>query len=158
MDTSQSTDTSQNNKTGNINEPNKEIYFTKKMSRPMFYLLNICFIIIFIIAMYYDIYFRTFSLKRWLSYLIPERVVHYILKVLGAYAIIQVLAQDIGLKTGSVQSKITHNLFVQFILFWGMAYAITDDGRQGFFGALLYFYLKFVVSEGETLLVCFEDT
>ena len=127
----------------------------RKTSKIIEYIINLLLIIAMALAMYFDIYYKSFSIKHWLSLVIPEEVIHYVLRALGAYGIIQVFAQDIGLKTGIKQKELSHRPLFRFILLWSIAYAITDDGREALFGALLYFYLKHVYSEGKTLDVCF---
>ena len=80
-----------------------------------------------------------------------------VLNIIGAYGIVQVLAQDLGIKSGLKQIEITHNEFVQFILYWGMAFALTDNRTESLAGVLLYFYLKYIVSKNNTADACFLD-
>jgi len=84
----------------------------------------------------------------------PSRTLSYILNILGSYGVIQVLAQDLGIKSGLKQIEITHNEFSQFILYWGMAFALTDNRTESLAGVLLYFYLKYIVSKNETAESC----
>ena len=70
---------------------------------------------------------------------------------------IQVLAQDLGIKSGIKQIEMTHNEFSQFILYWGMAFALTDNRTESLAGVLIYFYLKYIVSKNETADACFID-
>lgn len=83
------------------------------------------------------------------------RGISYLLNILGSYGVIQVLAQDLGIKSGLEQIKITHNEFVQFILYWGMAFALTDNRTESLVGVLIYFYLKYIVSKNKTADSCF---
>ena len=78
------------------------------------------------------------------------------LRVAGGYGIVQVLAQDLGLKTGAVQRDVVQAEGVQFLLLWGGAFAVTGHRSEGLVAALLYFVLKHHVSAGETSAVCFE--
>ena len=85
----------------------------------------------------------------------PSRTLSYILNILGSYGVIQVLAQDLGIKSGLKQIEITHNEFAQFILYWGMAFALTDNRTESLAGVLIYFYLKYIVSKNKTADSCF---
>ena len=78
------------------------------------------------------------------------------LRVAGGYGIVQVLAQDLGLKTGAFQRDLVQQEGVQFLLLWGGAFAVTGHRSEGLVAALLYFVLKHHVSAGETGAVCFE--
>jgi hypothetical protein len=89
--------------------------------------------------------------------IIPENAIKYILKILGGYGIVQVLAQDLGVKTGINQRNLIQNPLAQFLLCWGGAFAISGTVSQGFLAALLYFVLRNNVSNGKTSNVCFED-
>lgn len=85
----------------------------------------------------------------------PSRTLSYALNILGSYGVIQVLAQDLGIKSGLTQIEITHNEFSQFILYWGMAFALTDNRTESLAGVLLYFYLKYIISKNKTANACF---
>ena len=67
-------------------------------------------------------------------------------RVVGAYGIIQVFAQDIGIPSGTLQSKIVQNIFIQMILFTSVAYSVTDDFFQSLSGTLIYVILKYIIS------------
>ena len=86
----------------------------------------------------------------------PDRWANYVLRVAGGYGIVQVLAQDLGLKTGAFQRDLVQAEGVQFLLLWGGAFAVTGHRSEGLVAALLYFVLKHHVSAGETSAVCFE--
>ena len=86
----------------------------------------------------------------------PDRWANYVLRVAGGYGIVQVLAQDLGLKTGAFQRDVVQQEGVQFLLLWGGAFAVTGHRSEGLVAALLYFVLKHHVSAGETSSVCFE--
>ena len=86
----------------------------------------------------------------------PDRWANYVLRVAGGYGIVQVLAQDLGLKTGALQRDLVQQEGVQFLLLWGGAFAVTGHRSEGLVAALLYFVLKHHVSAGETSGVCFE--
>jgi len=70
---------------------------------------------------------------------------------------VQVLAQDLGLKTGVNQRNLVQHPVVQFFLLWGGAYSVTSFRSEGMVSALLYFVLKYNVSGGRLADVCFEQ-
>lgn len=81
----------------------------------------------------------------------------FIMRTIGAYGIIQVFAQDIGVKTGCKQAQIIHKIPTQIIIFTCAAYAVTDDFIQSFIGTLMYFTMKYLVSSNLTNTVCFPN-
>ena len=87
----------------------------------------------------------------------PDVWANYVLRVAGGYGIAQVLAQDLGIRTGALQRDLIQQGWVQFILLWGGAFSITGYRSEGLVSALLYFVLRQHVSAGETSGVCFED-
>ena len=115
------------------------------------------FLLPLIILIYYDMKYPNFFMNNLgLGKLVEIKHVNYILKILGAYGIIQILAQDIGLKTGYVQRELVQSKIVQFFLFSGTAFALTNDISQSVMGTLIYFILKYSVSNNQTSTVCFE--
>ena len=74
-----------------------------------------------------------------------------------AYGILQVLAQDLGIKTGKKQRDLVQSMPVQIVLLYAGAYATTSDHRNAMVATGLYYLLKYVYSGGETSNVCFED-
>lgn len=77
--------------------------------------------------------------------------------VLAAYGIIQVLAQDLGIKTGKKQRDLVQKLPVQVALFFSAAYMVTGDVLLSLVTISIYFGLKYYYSKGETSPVCFEE-
>ena len=120
-----------------------------------------------LLIIYFDTKYNTFSIKNVVSNLFPfvkqeniEQVnphINYILRLIGAYGIIQVLAQDFGIKTGKKQSDLTKPEFVQWIIFTGTAYSLVHNRSEAMIAATAYFILKFIISNGETKPVCFDD-
>ena len=101
--------------------------------------------------------FSSFSMKNLsVTKFIPSDKINNILKLFGAYCLIQVAAQDVGLKTGEIQGEIVKLLALQLFMYIGVAYALTQDRSMAIIAALLYFQMKFFVSEGITKDVCFE--
>ena len=80
-----------------------------------------------------------------------------VLKIGAAYGILQVLAQDLGIKTGKKQRDLVQSKFVQIFLMYSGGYAVTGDHKTAFISTILYYFLKYVYSNGETSPVCFED-
>ena len=79
--------------------------------------------------------------------------------VLAAYGIIQVLAQDLGIKTGKKQRDLVQKMPFQILFLFAGAYTIvgSDHVGEALIATALYYLLKFVYSNGETSAVCFED-
>ena len=80
-----------------------------------------------------------------------------IIRVTAAYGIVQVLAQDLGIKTGKLQGKIVRSIPVQMGLLYSAAYLVTNDVTLALIATGIYYFLKYVVSGGKTSPVCFED-
>tara|TARA_Y100000389_G_scaffold103584_1_gene100471 strand:- start:1055 stop:1600 length:546 start_codon:yes stop_codon:yes gene_type:complete len=117
------------------------------------------FLLPVIILIYYDMKYPNFFMKNLeLGKIVKIKNVNYILKILGAYGIIQILAQDMGLKTGYVQRELVQSKIIQFFIFAGTAFALTNDISQSVMGTLIYFILKYAVSNNQTSMVCFERT
>jgi hypothetical protein len=87
---------------------------------------------------------------------ISDKTLNSFLKVIGGYCLIQVAAQDIGMKTGTIQSDFVKHPIFQFFMYSGVAYALTQDRSMAIIASLLYFQMKFVISKGITKDVCFE--
>lgn len=80
-----------------------------------------------------------------------------ILKVGAAYSMMQVLAQDLGIKTGKKQRDLVQSKPVQIFLMYSSAYAVTLDHKTAMITTVAYYFLKYVYSDAETSPVCFED-
>ena len=80
-----------------------------------------------------------------------------ILKIGAAYGILQILAQDLGIKTGKKQRDLIQSMPVQMFLMYCGSYATTGDHKTAMIATVLYYVLKYVYSGGETSAVCFED-
>lgn len=109
-----------------------------------------------LLIVYYDIFYSSFSLRNLginPSYNDP---INQVLFILGSYAIIQVLAQDTGIKTGSLQRDTIQMKILFGIIAVGMAYSVTKNRSQSMIAVLLYFHLKYVISNNQTSSVCFE--
>lgn len=106
---------------------------------------------------YYDIRYSSFSFK---NLGIPPEYndrINQIFFILGSYGVIQVLAQDSGLKTGLYQRETvqTHIWFAFMAV--GMAFSLTNNRSQSVLAMILYFHMKYVISDNVTSPVCFEE-
>ena len=109
-----------------------------------------------LIIFWYDLNYHSFSMRNLnVNNYITNKQINNILRLFGAYVIIQVAAQDLGLKTGDVQSDATKLPVLEYLLYVGAAYAITQDRSQAFLAGLMYFQLKFFASS-KTKDVCFD--
>ena len=135
-------------------EDDKQILFvTKKHWRRI-----VIFFIPIFIYIYFDTNYNSFSAKSLkLTQYINNDTINYILNVFGAYGVIQIVAQDLGLHTGIVQRDLAQTKSVQFMLFFGTSYALTSNRSQAFIATIVYFILKYNVSAGKTSHVCFEN-
>tara|TARA_B100001250_G_C19543978_1_gene675992 strand:+ start:206 stop:478 length:273 start_codon:yes stop_codon:yes gene_type:complete len=79
------------------------------------------------------------------------------LNIIAAYGIVQVLAQDLGIKTGKKQRDFIQNKFVQIIVLFAGAYVVTDNYRDAAITTFIYYFLKYGYSNNETSPVCFES-
>ena len=117
------------------------------------------FMLPILVLMYYDYTLKddNWELKTGITNIIPVRLYNYILRIAGVYGLIQVMAQDIGLKTGLNQRNFTQNPYVQFLVLFGSAYSFTGFRGEALFGTMMYMLMKFNASQGKTSGVCFED-
>lgn len=106
---------------------------------------------------YCDINFSSFSFSQ--LGIPPEynNAINYVLKILGAYGIIQVLAQDLGIKTGTAQRDLVQLPFVQWLMLFAAGYVMSEDRSASLIAATMYYVLKYDLSDGETSAVCFEE-
>jgi hypothetical protein len=110
-----------------------------------------------IIIFYLDITYSSFSMiSLGVTNYISNKTLNSFLKVMGGYCLIQVAAQDIGIKTGTIQSEFTKQPILQFLMYVGVAYALTQDRSMALIACLLYFQMKFFISRGITKDVCFD--
>ena len=106
--------------------------------------------------LYYDILYKSFSIHNLgIKSVKNNRYINTMLRLFGSYVIIQVAAQDLGVKTGTVQSDFIKLSFMQVVLYVGCAFAITQDRSEAFLAALVYFQLKYFGSN-VTKDVCFD--
>jgi len=110
-----------------------------------------------IIMLYLDMKYSSFSMNNLgVTQYVPNDVLDTLLKLIGGYCIIQVAAQDVGLKTGAIQADFVKLPPLQFLMYAGVAFSLTQNRSMSLIAALTYFQLKFFGSEGKTKDVCFE--
>lgn len=80
-----------------------------------------------------------------------------IVLILAAYGIVQILAQDLGVKTGKKQRDLIQKIPIQISLLFAGAYTVTNDTNLALISVGIYYILKYYYSEGITSNVCFED-
>ena len=80
-----------------------------------------------------------------------------LMKIGAGYGIIQVLAQDLGIKTGKNQRDLVQSIPVQFFILYSSAFTTVNNHRLALIIVSIYYLLKYVYSEGKTSKVCFED-
>lgn len=134
------------------NENNKKLINDIKKLSPniLFCLLGIC------VMIYIDVDNNVIP-HFGLDYIFSKNSQQYVLRVIGSYGIIQVLAQDLGIKTGTLQRDIIQNPLIQFIILFAAGFSITSNRNEAFLGTLVYYILKYPISRGKTSAVCFED-
>jgi hypothetical protein len=141
-----------------VNEKlDKEIY-SKIKNKQMNYLSKIIIPLIPVfIILYLDLTYSSFSMSNLgiTSYISNEKF-NSLLKLIGGYCIIQVAAQDVGVKTGSTQADFVKLPIFQFFMYMGVAFSLTQNRSMAIIAALLYFQMRFFVSAGITKDVCFE--
>jgi hypothetical protein len=109
------------------------------------------------IILYLDLNFSSFSMSNLgVTKYISNDKLNSLLKLIGGYCIVQVAAQDVGLKTGKIQSDFFKLPILQLLMYTGVAYSLTQNRSMALIAALLYFQMKFFVSNNITKDVCFE--
>ncbi len=83
--------------------------------------------------------------------------IHQALMVLGAYGIVQVLSQDLGVKTGKKQRDLIQSPLVLAVTLYAGAYTVTGEINSALMAVVMYYFLKYIYSQGETSNVCSED-
>ena len=66
------------------------------------------------------------------------------LKIGAAYGILQILAQDLGIKTGKKQRDLVQSMPVQIFLMYCGSYATTGDHKTAMIATILYYVLKYI--------------
>lgn len=111
----------------------------------------------FLLMVWFDMKYSSFSLNNLGIPSQYNRHLNYLLRIIGAYGIIQVLAQDFGIRTGKTQADFVKIPIVQWVAYFGTAFCLTNNRSEAMVGATLYFILKYLISDGVVAAVCFED-
>ena len=120
-------------------------YFNPK--NKFYWIIQLSFIALFAILIHMDIYSNFFKLDSLgVSNKNINKALKYFIKVLGAYELIQVFSQDIGIKTGNYQIMITHHPIIRFILLFCTGFTLTGDRSESLVATILYFYLRNILS------------
>lgn len=110
-----------------------------------------------IVMLFLDIKYSSFSMNNLgVTKYVPSEIINTLLKLIGGYCIIQVAAQDVGIRTGGVQADFVKLPLLQFLMYAGVAFALTQNRSMALIASLTYFQLKFFGSLGKTKDVCFE--
>jgi hypothetical protein len=109
------------------------------------------------IIIYRDMAYGSFGFNNLGIPISFNRNIDYILKVLGAYGMIQVLAQDTGLKTGIFQRNSVQKAILFAPIALGSGFGITGNKSMALISVLFYYHFKYAISNNVTSPVCFED-
>jgi len=140
-----------------INEKLDKHVYNKMKNKKMSNYSKLIFLIPILVILFLDIKYSSFSMKNLgITTYISNDIINNLLKLFGAYGLIQVAAQDFGNKTGDIQADFFKIPFLQFLIYVGIAFSLTQNRSMAIIGALLYFQMKFFVSENITKDVCFE--
>jgi hypothetical protein len=101
----------------------------------------------FLLMVYYDIRYSSFSLRNLGVSPVYNNIIKQILNIFGSYGIIYIFSQDIGLKTTTIQTNYiqTNTLFI--VISVSMAYSITQNRSQSILALLLFYHIKYVISQ-----------
>ena len=72
-----------------------------------------------------------------------------IILIIAAYSFTQILAEDLGIKTGKKQKDLIRSYPLQIIILFAGAYTVTNDINLTVFTIAIYYGLKYIYSEGE---------
>lgn len=118
---------------------------------------TVFYVLPFLLIVWFDMKYSSFSLNNLGISSQHNRQINYLLRIIGAYGIIQVLAQDFGIRTGKTQADVVKIPIVQWVAYFGTAFCLTNNRSEAMVGATLYFILKYLISDGVVTAVCFED-
>ena len=129
----------------NLNKTNVLKYYKPKYK--FFWIIQLVCVLLFCLVIYNDIFSKILSFRNLgITKIIPNNVLNYILKIFGGYGLIQVFAQDIGIRTGNFQMALTHYPISKLFLLFSSGYSLTGDRSESLVATLLYFYLRNILS------------
>jgi len=77
--------------------------------------------------------------------------------IIAAYAVVQISAQGLGLKTGKRQRDLIQTEPISFAILYSVSFLFTDDYQIALAGTVIYYFLKYFYSQGVTSDVCTES-
>ena len=80
-----------------------------------------------------------------LAYPVYNYAIIQILNIFGSYGIIYIFAQDAGLKTTTIQTNFIQSNTLFIVI--SMAYSINQNRSQSILALLLFYHLKYVISQ-----------
>lgn len=123
-----------------------DVYFDPKDLQKQ-HLKKIILSIPFLSMVYYDVKYSSFSFKNMGVDPAYNDTIKQILNIFGSYAIIHIFAQDTGLKTAILQTSFVQSQILFIIMSVGMAYSITQNRSQSILAIILFYHLKYVISQ-----------
>lgn len=111
------------------------------------HLKKIILTIPFLLMVYYDVRYSSFSFKNMGVDPTYNDTIKQLLNILGSYAIIHIFAQDTGLKTTILQTSFVQTQALFIVMSIGMAYSITQNRSQSILALILFYHLKYVISQ-----------
>ena len=104
-----------------------------------------------------DMMYNSFSFQQLGVPKSFNKHIDYVLLTAAAYGMIQVLAQDTGLKTGIFQRNTVQQAILFAPIALGSGYGVTSNRSMALIAVLMYYHLKYVISNNVTSPVCFEE-
>jgi hypothetical protein len=116
------------------------------------YFIKLCISLIPIfIILYLDLNYNSFSMQSiGITKYISDEMINICFNLMGGYCLVQVAAQDIGIKTGIIQSEFFQKPILQVCLYTGVANMATQNRSLAIIASLIYFQMKYFVSDGMT--------
>jgi len=124
----------------NIYEPIQNKYNNDKITKTAKIIVALLPVLL---IFYLDFNYSSFSMSNLgITNFASNDTIDTILKLFGAYCIVQVAAQDVGISTGSVQASFAKQPWLQFLMYVGIAFSLTQNRSMSLIATLAYFQLK----------------
>lgn len=127
-----------------------DYFFKDKESSIKLNIKKVILSIPFILIVYYDIRYASFSFKNLGVDPSYNDLIKQILNILGSYALIHIFAQDTGLKTTTLQTGIIQSNLLFILSSIGMAFSVTQNRSQSIIALIFYYHLKYVLAQNIT--------
>ena len=120
-------------------------------SRTEIFVRSVVALIPIFIMIYFDMSYSSFSMNNLgvLKY-IDNEAINVILKLFGAYAVIQATSLEFGLQSGKIQGEFESLVPIQYIMWAGTAFVITGNRSAALIAAIAYYMMKYFASNNET--------